>query len=238
MSSCGTSPSPSAARTPWRASVLPSATGRFTPWSARTAPASRRSGRSSPGSTRRIDGQLLLAGEPVRFRSPGTRSPAASSLIAQELAIVPSLTVAENVFLGVEPRHAGFQNRRELRRRYTELAASVGFELDGRRQRRQLADGRPAEGRDPARAVPRGPADRDGRADGRAVPAGRESLARGHPPARAVRYHRRARLAFPRRGARARRRGDRAPRRTPRPDRARRRADRGLAAVRDARPVA
>ena len=44
---------------------------------------------------------------------------------------MPSLTVAENVFLGVEPRQAGFQNRRELRRRYTELAASVGFELDG-----------------------------------------------------------------------------------------------------------
>ena len=42
-----------------------------------------------------------------------------------------SLTVEQNVFLGVEPSQAGFQNRRELRRRYNELAASVGFELDG-----------------------------------------------------------------------------------------------------------
>ena len=76
-------------------------------------------------------GQLLLAGEPVRFRSPRDAISRGVILIAQELATVPSLTVAENVFLGVEPRQAGFQNRRELRRRYTGLAASVGFELDG-----------------------------------------------------------------------------------------------------------
>jgi ABC-type sugar transport system ATPase subunit len=75
-------------------------------------------------------GQLLLDGEPVRFRSPRDAISRGVILIAQELATVPSLTVAENVFLGVEPRHAGFQKRRELRRRYIELAASVGFELD------------------------------------------------------------------------------------------------------------
>ena len=75
-------------------------------------------------------GRLLLAGEPVRFRSPRDAISRGVILIAQELATVPSLTVAENVFLGVEPRHAGFQKRRELRRRYIELAASVGFELD------------------------------------------------------------------------------------------------------------
>jgi len=75
-------------------------------------------------------GQLLLAGEPVRFRSPRDAISRGAILIAQELATVPSLTVAENVFLGVEPRQAGLVNRRELRRRYIELAASVGFELD------------------------------------------------------------------------------------------------------------
>jgi ABC-type sugar transport system ATPase subunit len=76
-------------------------------------------------------GRLLLSGEPVRFRSPRDAISRGVILIAQELATVPSLTVAENVFLGVEPRHIGFQNRRALRRRYIELAASVGFELDG-----------------------------------------------------------------------------------------------------------
>jgi ABC-type sugar transport system ATPase subunit len=76
-------------------------------------------------------GQILLDGEPVRFHSPRDAISRGVILIAQELAVVPSLTVAQNVFLGVEPRQAGFQNRRELRRRYNELAASVGFELDG-----------------------------------------------------------------------------------------------------------
>jgi simple sugar transport system ATP-binding protein/ribose transport system ATP-binding protein len=76
-------------------------------------------------------GQMLLDGEPVRFHSPRDAIARGVILIAQELAIVPALTVEQNVFLGVEPRQSGFQNRRELRRKYRELAASVGFELDG-----------------------------------------------------------------------------------------------------------
>ena len=76
-------------------------------------------------------GQVTLDGEPARFHSPREAIARGVILIAQELAIVPALTVEQNVFLGVEPRQAGFQHRRELRRRYQELAASVGFELDG-----------------------------------------------------------------------------------------------------------
>jgi ABC-type sugar transport system ATPase subunit len=76
-------------------------------------------------------GQLLLDGEQVRFHSPRDAIARGVILIAQEMSIVPSLTVEQNVFLGVEPRQLGFQNRRELRRQYNELAASVGFELDG-----------------------------------------------------------------------------------------------------------
>src|SRR6185437_4212833 len=76
-------------------------------------------------------GQMLLDGEPVRFHSPREAIARGVILIAQELAIVPALTVEQNVFLGVEPRRAGFQYRRELRRKYQELAASVGFDLDG-----------------------------------------------------------------------------------------------------------
>ena len=53
-------------------------------------------------------GQLLLDGEPVAFRSPREAMPGASCLIAQELSIAPALSVAENVFLGTEPRRAGF----------------------------------------------------------------------------------------------------------------------------------
>ena len=96
---------------------------------------------------------------------------------------MPALTVEQNVFLGVEPRQAGFQQRRELRRRYRELAASASFELDGAANAGCLQDSRPAEGRDPPRAEPQRPAHRDGRADRRAVAARTwKALPRGDPP--------------------------------------------------------
>jgi rhamnose transport system ATP-binding protein len=76
-------------------------------------------------------GQLLLDGEPVTFRSPREAILRGIVLIAQELSIAPALSVAENVFLGTEPRRAGFVARRALRHRYDELAATAGFELRG-----------------------------------------------------------------------------------------------------------
>ncbi|HVB45813.1 MAG TPA: sugar ABC transporter ATP-binding protein [Streptosporangiaceae bacterium] len=76
-------------------------------------------------------GQLLVNGKPVHFHSPRAAIASGVVRIAQELSIVPTLTVAQNVFLGSEPRRAGFESRRELRRRYAELAAKAGFHLDG-----------------------------------------------------------------------------------------------------------
>jgi simple sugar transport system ATP-binding protein/ribose transport system ATP-binding protein len=76
-------------------------------------------------------GEMLLSGEPVRFHSPREAIARGIVLIAQELSLVPALSVAENVLLGTEPRRAGFLRRAALRRRYAELAGSVGFELDG-----------------------------------------------------------------------------------------------------------
>jgi ribose transport system ATP-binding protein len=76
-------------------------------------------------------GEMLLRGEPVRFHSPREAIARGIVLIAQELSLVPALSIAENVFLGTEPRRAGFLRKAALRRRYAELAGSVGFELDG-----------------------------------------------------------------------------------------------------------
>ena len=76
-------------------------------------------------------GQLLIEGEPVTFHSPREAITKGIVLIAQELSVVPALSVAENVFLGTEPQRAGFVARRALRRRYAGLAATAGFELAG-----------------------------------------------------------------------------------------------------------
>src|SRR4051794_11564075 len=74
-------------------------------------------------------GELRLAGEPVALRSPREALGHGVAAMAQELTVVPRLTVAENVFLGAEPRRAGFLARRALRDRYRALARAAGFEL-------------------------------------------------------------------------------------------------------------
>ncbi len=76
-------------------------------------------------------GQMLLRGGQVRFHTPREAIARGIVLIAQELSIVPALSVAENVFLGAEPRRGGVVNRRALRKRYADLAASAGFDLRG-----------------------------------------------------------------------------------------------------------
>jgi ABC-type sugar transport system ATPase subunit len=75
-------------------------------------------------------GELLVDGEPVRFRSPRDALGAGIATIAQEIALVGARSVLENVFYGIEPRRAGVVRRRELRRAWDSLAARTGFELD------------------------------------------------------------------------------------------------------------
>lgn len=50
------------------------------------------------------EGTILLEGRPVRFTSPREAHAAGIAMIFQELNLVPQLTVAENIFLGREPR--------------------------------------------------------------------------------------------------------------------------------------
>jgi simple sugar transport system ATP-binding protein/ribose transport system ATP-binding protein len=76
-------------------------------------------------------GELLLEGRVVAFRSPREALDHGIAAIAQEPSIVPQLTVAENVFLGVEPERASFLRRRALSREYASLAREAGFDLPG-----------------------------------------------------------------------------------------------------------
>ena len=152
---------------------------------------------------------------------------------------MPSLTVAQNVFLGVEPRQAGFQNRRELRRRYRRAGRVGRLRARRRRQRRdRCAPPTSRRSRSSARC----------RRNAQLIVMDEPTAALSRPDVEALhavirqlasqRHDGGARLALPGRGARARRRGDDPARRPPRADRARRRADRGVADGGDARPVA
>jgi ABC-type sugar transport system ATPase subunit len=76
-------------------------------------------------------GTVVLEGEPVSFHSPREALDHGVAAIAQEPFVVPQLSVAENVFLGREPRTGGMLSRRRLERAYAELVAIAGFELPG-----------------------------------------------------------------------------------------------------------
>jgi ABC-type sugar transport system ATPase subunit len=82
------------------------------------------------GSIRPDDGHMEIDGRPVKYATPSDAREDGIALIAQELALVPHLTVMQNVFLGVEPRRRGFVQRRRMKQQYAELVSRWGFKLD------------------------------------------------------------------------------------------------------------
>lgn len=85
------------------------------------------------------EGTMSRNGESLSFKSPRDALANGIVTIVQELAIVSGLTVAENVYLGVEASRAGFVRRRESRRRFRELAKKVGFDLSPDRKAGSLS---------------------------------------------------------------------------------------------------
>jgi ABC-type sugar transport system ATPase subunit len=77
-------------------------------------------------------GTIALNGAIVRHHSPRNAIGAGIGLIEQELAIVPTLSVLDNVFLGQERTRLMRLDRREQRRRFAALAERVGFVADSR----------------------------------------------------------------------------------------------------------
>ena len=64
------------------------------------------------GLRRHDDGDLLLAGEQVRFRSPRQARAAGIATVWQDLAVAPLLSVWRNFFLGAEPTRGVWPLRR------------------------------------------------------------------------------------------------------------------------------
>ncbi len=75
------------------------------------------------------EGQIVLDGEEVRFGSINDSESRGIVIIHQELALVPYLSVAENIFLGNETRgRSGLVNWHEANSRAAELLARVGLD--------------------------------------------------------------------------------------------------------------
>ncbi len=92
------------------------------------------------GLLRRDAGEILLKGRPVDFSSPHEALSHRICIITQELSPVPGMSVAENIFLGREPRRAGFVvDRRALREKAQALLDRLGFDIDARLPMRRLS---------------------------------------------------------------------------------------------------
>lgn len=82
------------------------------------------------GALRPDSGELLWAGQPTAWHNPADAQALGVATVFQELDLVPSLIVAENLLLGDEPRRGPFVMRRRLRRLAQESLDEVGSDLN------------------------------------------------------------------------------------------------------------
>ncbi|MHC2336473.1 sugar ABC transporter ATP-binding protein [Bradyrhizobium sp. USDA 4454] len=76
-------------------------------------------------------GTIEIAGKPVAFDSPARSREAGIAVVYQDLSLVESLSVADNLLLGREPRaRFGFVRKRELMARAEAFLGELGISLD------------------------------------------------------------------------------------------------------------
>jgi simple sugar transport system ATP-binding protein len=76
------------------------------------------------------EGQILLDGRPVAVNSPATAIGLGIGMIHQHFMLVPTLTVAENVALGLRSTRGFLTDLAQVTTRIRELAAAYGLHVD------------------------------------------------------------------------------------------------------------
>ena len=76
------------------------------------------------------EGEILLDGEPVSISSATDAQERGISTIYQEFNLVPQLTVAENIFLGRQPRRFGIVDRRKMQEEARKLLERMKVLVD------------------------------------------------------------------------------------------------------------
>ncbi len=87
------------------------------------------------------EGQILINGQPQHFRSPQDAIQAGIGMIHQHFMLVTSLTVAENVALGVKSSRGPLLDLQRVTRRVDELSEQYGLKVDPQAYIWQLAVG-------------------------------------------------------------------------------------------------
>ena len=78
----------------------------------------------------RDEGEIWIDDQPVVAHNPKEAQHLGISIIHQEMNLCPHLSVAENIYLGREPRLAGITNDRQLNRQTAELLKRLHINLD------------------------------------------------------------------------------------------------------------
>lgn len=90
------------------------------------------------GLYQRDSGEFEVEGKPVAFRSPSDSKAAGISVIYQEPTLFPDLSVAENIFVGRQPRGSlGMVDHKAMRREAAKIFQQLEVPIDPA----QLADG-------------------------------------------------------------------------------------------------
>ncbi|MFI7078858.1 MULTISPECIES: sugar ABC transporter ATP-binding protein [unclassified Micromonospora] len=76
------------------------------------------------------EGTITLGDEQVAFSGPMQAASAGVSTVYQEVNLCPNLSVAENIFIGREPRRFGAVHWGEVRRRARELLTRLDLDID------------------------------------------------------------------------------------------------------------
>lgn len=84
-------------------------------------------------------GDIFINGERCEFHHPSEALKAGIAIVQQELSAIPDLTVAENIWLGREPRRLGFINFTLLNQRTTQLLQDLDFHIAATEKMRNLS---------------------------------------------------------------------------------------------------
>jgi ribose transport system ATP-binding protein len=82
------------------------------------------------GAYNRDGGEMFLEGLPVNFRSPEEANDAGVVAVYQEVNLLMFRTVAENIFLGREPRKFGFLDWTRMNREASEILQRLGLDIN------------------------------------------------------------------------------------------------------------
>jgi ribose transport system ATP-binding protein len=85
------------------------------------------------GATPATEGVIRINGEEQTFQSVNDARKAGVGAVFQEFSLVPTISVAQNIFLGQEPRRMGLVDRRRIFAEARRLFAELDFPIDVRR---------------------------------------------------------------------------------------------------------